>query len=142
MADANRSAVTTELLHWVAEHPRPEPVNGLVASAVSAIASVVATNRVAAYLEDRDLAEQVHAAANAALAELIDDFCGTPPRPHHLGITIAVDLVRIAEAMVDGPARADFVAAGRAAAMKSFGDSPTASDPMPALEARIVLAGR
>ncbi len=135
----SRDATATEILHELALRPTPENPSGPLRAAVASIASIVATNRIAAHLDNTELGEQLHGAANAALEELLDDFCGTPPHPRHFGLAIATELAAMAETMSDGPARTDFLGAARTAATKSFTFSPQGSDPMPALDRNIAL---
>ncbi len=82
----------------------PEPA---LASFTRRLAETVAVSRVAAHIKGND---GLAAAINAAIAAEIDEFCGTPPRPHRVDQAgLAVSLIA-ASLEPNDPAKAVLVA--------------------------------
>lgn len=83
------------------------PVGAGLASLTLRLAQTAAIARVAVHVKGND---GLSAGVSATLAADIDEFCGTPPRPHHLNQAgLAVSLIAAGLAAND-PAKAALVA--------------------------------
>jgi hypothetical protein len=75
--------------------------SAVVNAYVSALLSAVSIHQVADHLTDKGLAQQFNNAASNAIAEEIDDICGTPPHPfpwphHYLALEVAAQIATAA----------------------------------------------
>ena len=83
------------------------PVGAALASLTLRLAQTAAIARVAVHVKGN---EGLAAGVSATLAAEIDEFCGTPPRPHHLNQAgLAVSLIA-ASLEANDPAKAALVA--------------------------------
>lgn len=81
-------AKSTAVLQSLSSAAAPEPA---LAAFARRIAETAAVARVAAHVKGND---GLAAGVNAAIAAEIEEFCGTPPRPHRLGqAALAVSLI-------------------------------------------------
>ncbi len=81
-------AKSTAVLQSLSSAAAPEPA---LAAFARRIAETAAVARVAAHVKGNDA---LAAGVNAAIAAEIEEFCGTPPRPHRLGqAALAVSLI-------------------------------------------------
>jgi hypothetical protein len=91
----------------IAAQSHAAPVGAALASLTLRLAQTAAIARVAAHVKGN---EGLSAGVSATLAADIDEFCGTPPRPHHLDQAgLAVSLIA-ASLEFNDPAKAAFVA--------------------------------
>lgn len=70
--------------HRAFEDPQPSPWRTAQFSpaqqAVALLISAATTKETASAMSDKELAKQIVASADAAISEVMDDYCGTPPR--------------------------------------------------------------
>lgn len=66
------------------EDPQPSPWRaahiGPAQQAVALLISAATAKETASAMADKELAKQIVASADAAISEVMDDYCGTPPR--------------------------------------------------------------
>lgn len=97
-------AKSTVLIDVQRDSSRVEPA---LANLTERLAQTAAVARVAAHVKGN---EGLSAGVSATLAADIDEFCGTPPRPHHVNQAgIAVSLIA-ASLEVNDPAKLALVA--------------------------------
>ena len=83
-----KSSAVLKAAHAAADSPLPHAALGALALRVSQTAAVA---RVAAHVEG---GKQLGAGVASALRAEVDEYCGTPPRPHHLNqAALAVALI-------------------------------------------------
>jgi hypothetical protein len=99
-----RSSAILEATARAAAGPTPQPA---LLALTARLAQTAAVARVAAHAEG---GKQLSAGVSSALSADIDEFCGTPPRPHHLQqAALAVSLIASSLEAKD-PARAALIA--------------------------------
>jgi hypothetical protein len=99
-----RSSAVLEATAHAAAGPAPEPA---LMALTTRLAQTAAVARVAAHV---DGGKQLSAGVSGALSADIDEFCGTPPRPHHLQqAALAVALIASSLGAKD-PAKAALIA--------------------------------
>lgn len=81
-----------------------------VATATAAVVGLISVKQVALRVPNEKLRGEMIASVDAALAALIDDYCGTPPHPHWLGsqadiVTLVGKLGATAEAYANAAMR-------------------------------------
>ena len=66
------------------EGPQPDPWRAAYSSpareAVALLVSAATAKEAAAAMSDKAVAKQIVASADASISEVLDDYCGTPPR--------------------------------------------------------------
>ncbi len=112
-----RYKVKDDSVHlWAADpHPAPwrreaeEPVPSPWREAVGSLISLVATKEAAAAMTNKVAAQQLIAAADAAISRIADEYCGTrmhiypgPPPPPWWGSSIASELTVFANTLQEG----------------------------------------
>jgi hypothetical protein len=97
---------------WLEADPVPQPWR----EAVGSLISLVATKEAAAAMANKEAAEQVIAAAEAAISRIADEYCGTrvhiypgPPPPPWWGSSIASELTVVANTLQQGSFRSSLI---------------------------------
>jgi hypothetical protein len=97
-------------------NPEPDPWRseaGPVSAAVAGFVSAAVAKATAAGLGDKG--KEIKAAANASIAQLMDDYCGTPPKkwpwpwpgPPPWNWLIVSELTAVAQTVQDGALRTE-----------------------------------
>jgi hypothetical protein len=99
--------------------PQPDP--WFVSTATSFLTSLIALKQVASHLDGEGRAFE--RAADRALEEMLDEFCGTaphvPPRPWPL--VVGVELIAFARSLPDGELKSRIIAIGGTVVQRSVG---------------------
>ena len=89
--------------------------------AVALLLSGIGAKLTALRLKDATLRSEMVSAAEQALADWEDDFCGTPPHPYPWVFVTAVELVTFANSLPQGPLQAEVIRVAGQLIQKSFG---------------------
>lgn len=100
-AELAKSAAVVDAQHKAA------PVPPALASLTQRLAQTASIARVAAYVKGN---EGLAAGVSASMAADIDEYCGTPPRPHHIDQAGLVASLIAASLDANDPAKAALVA--------------------------------
>lgn len=117
--------------------PVPWISASLAAPAVSYLASAISLRHIASRVPDaRALAEE----ASKAIAEFIDDYCGTPPHPHPWFL-VAAELAALGESLTESGLRREMLGVASLMIQAGFGAMSASPDGAPATTAVPELAG-
>jgi len=99
--------------------PQPDP--WFVSTATSFLTSIVALKQVASHLDGEG--RVFDRAADQALEEMLDEFCGTPPHipPRPWPLLVGVELIAFARALPEGELKSRIIAVGGQVVQRSVG---------------------
>ncbi len=95
-------------------------------AAVSLFVSGIGLKEVASKLSDAKLRNDISQAADQAIANFEDDYCGTQPHPHPRALLTAVELAAFASSLQEGNLRNEVFRVAGEIIQKCFG-VPTAT---------------
>lgn len=113
------------------EGPQPQPWRS---AAVSYLVTAVSMKEIASQMKGR-LQEQLAQDAEAAIAQFLDDFCGTPPQkipwhwpgPPPWNSALAAELALVANTLQSGLVRTELLSVAGRIIEKGFGQTALAS---------------
>ena len=89
-------------------------------SVVSLLVSGIGLKEIASRLSDSKLRNEINQAADQALADWQDDYCGTAPQPNPRVVLVAAQLAALANSLQESPLRNEVLRVAGEIIQKSF----------------------